>query len=177
MSHCNWKELASSMRILKLIFSSVQLLSHVRLFVTPWTAACQAFLSITNSRSLPKLILIYPVGNYILSCIPQTTLNPQILSLVLLTLISVLLSPVSPVEFLPWSLMSIYFLPHPIDILLNVWYMYVHICMCIYMYVCVCIYIYLGYIYKIPSYMCILVKFTVLPVSIVFNLHREYYDA
>ena len=35
-------------------FSSVQLLSHVRLFVTPWTAARQASLSITNSRSPPK---------------------------------------------------------------------------------------------------------------------------
>ena len=34
---------------------SVQLLSHVRLFVTPWTPACQASLSITNSWSLPKL--------------------------------------------------------------------------------------------------------------------------
>ena len=31
--------------------SSVQLLSHVWLFTTPWTAACQASLSITNSRS------------------------------------------------------------------------------------------------------------------------------
>ena len=37
-------------------FSSVQSLSHARLFVTPWTAALQAFLSITNSRSLPKLM-------------------------------------------------------------------------------------------------------------------------
>ena len=35
-------------------FSAVQLLSHLRLFVTPWTTACQASLSITNSRSLPK---------------------------------------------------------------------------------------------------------------------------
>ena len=35
-------------------FSSAQSLSRVRLFVTPWTAACQASLSITNSRSLPK---------------------------------------------------------------------------------------------------------------------------
>ena len=33
------------------LFSSVQSLSRVRLFVTPWTAACQASLSITNSRS------------------------------------------------------------------------------------------------------------------------------
>ena len=38
------------------IFCSVQLLSHVRLFVTPWIAACQASLSITNSQSLPKHI-------------------------------------------------------------------------------------------------------------------------
>ena len=35
-----------------LMFISVQSLSHVRLFVTPWTAACQAFLSITNSWGL-----------------------------------------------------------------------------------------------------------------------------
>ena len=35
--------------------SSVQSLSRVRLFVTPWTAACQASLFITNSRSLLKL--------------------------------------------------------------------------------------------------------------------------
>ena len=37
-------------------FSSVQSLSQVRLFVTPWTAAHQASLSITNSQSLPKLM-------------------------------------------------------------------------------------------------------------------------
>ena len=37
---------------------SVQSLSHVRLFVTPWTAACQASLSITNSRSLLILMSI-----------------------------------------------------------------------------------------------------------------------
>ena len=39
-------------------FSSVQLLSRVRLFVTPWTAAHQASLSITNSQSLLKLMSI-----------------------------------------------------------------------------------------------------------------------
>ena len=39
-------------------FSSVQLLSHVWLFATPWTAACQAFLSITNSQNLLKLMSI-----------------------------------------------------------------------------------------------------------------------
>ena len=39
-------------------FSSVQLLSHVQLFVTPWTAARQASLSNTNSQSLLKLMSI-----------------------------------------------------------------------------------------------------------------------
>ena len=39
-------------------FSSVQSLSLVLLFVTPWTAARQASLSITNSQSLPKLMSI-----------------------------------------------------------------------------------------------------------------------
>ena len=38
--------------------SSVQLVSHVQLFVTPWTTACQASLSITNFQSPPKLISI-----------------------------------------------------------------------------------------------------------------------
>ena len=42
-------------------FSSVQLLSHVWLFVTPWTAAGQAPLSITNSQSLLKLMSIESV--------------------------------------------------------------------------------------------------------------------
>ena len=41
-----------------LYFSSVHWLSRVRLFATPWTAACQASLSITNSRSLLKLTSI-----------------------------------------------------------------------------------------------------------------------
>ena len=42
-------------------FSSVQLLSHVQLFATPWTAACQASLSITNSQSSLKLMSIKSV--------------------------------------------------------------------------------------------------------------------
>ena len=41
--------------------SSVQSLSHVWLFETPWTAACQAYLSVTNSRSLLKLMPIQSV--------------------------------------------------------------------------------------------------------------------
>ena len=42
-------------------FSSVQSLSRVRLFVTPWIAARQASLSITNSQSSPKLMCIESV--------------------------------------------------------------------------------------------------------------------
>ena len=52
------------------VISSVQLLSHVQLFVTPWTAACQASLSITNSLSLLKLMsikLMMPSNHLILS--------------------------------------------------------------------------------------------------------------
>ena len=41
--------------------SSVQSLSHVQLFTTPWTAACQASLSITNSGSLLKFVSIKSV--------------------------------------------------------------------------------------------------------------------
>ena len=43
------------------ILSSVQPLSRVRLFVTPWIAACQASLSITNFQSPPKLMYIKSV--------------------------------------------------------------------------------------------------------------------
>ena len=52
-------------------FSSAQL-SHVRLFATPWAAACQASLSITNSKSLLKLISIESVmpSNYLILCHP-----------------------------------------------------------------------------------------------------------
>ena len=53
-------------------FSSVQLLSHVRLFATLWTAACQASLSITNSWSLLKLMSIELVmsSNHLILCPP-----------------------------------------------------------------------------------------------------------
>ena len=54
------------------IFSSVQSLSHVRLFATPWTAAFQASLSITNSWSLLKLMSIESVipSNHLVLCCP-----------------------------------------------------------------------------------------------------------
>ena len=53
-------------------FSSVQSLSCVQLFVTPWTTGCQASLSITNSRSLLKLMSIEPVmpSNHLILCRP-----------------------------------------------------------------------------------------------------------
>ena len=53
-------------------FSSVQSLSHVRLSATPWTAALQASLSITNSHNLPKLMSIELVmpSNHLFLCCP-----------------------------------------------------------------------------------------------------------
>ena len=60
-------------------FSSVQSLSRVGLFVTPWTAARQASLSITNSRSFPKLMSIESVmlSNHLILC-PPLLLLPSI---------------------------------------------------------------------------------------------------
>ena len=59
-------------------FSSVQSLSHVRLFATPWTAARQASLSITNSRSSPKLMCIESVmpSSHLIFCHPHFLLPP-----------------------------------------------------------------------------------------------------
>ena len=53
-------------------FSSVQMLSHFRLFATPWTAGCQASLSISYSRSLVKLKSIELVmpSNHLILCHP-----------------------------------------------------------------------------------------------------------
>ena len=60
--------------LLKLLvqFSSVQSLSHVRLFATPWTTARQASLSITNSWSPPKPVSIESVmpSNHLILCRP-----------------------------------------------------------------------------------------------------------
>ena len=60
-------------------FSSVQSLSRVRLFATPWTAGRQASLSITNSRSLLKLMFIESVmpSNHLILCHPLN-LSPSI---------------------------------------------------------------------------------------------------
>ena len=66
------------------MISSFQLLSHVRLFATPWIAACQASLSITNSRSLLKLTsieLVMPSSHFIL-CHPFLLLISPLSSLI-----------------------------------------------------------------------------------------------
>ena len=65
------------------VFSSVQLLSHVQLFATPWTTACQASLSITNSRSPSKpmsLELMMP-SNHLILCRPLILLPSIFLSI------------------------------------------------------------------------------------------------
>ena len=64
-------------------FRSVQLLCHVQLFAIPWTAAHQASLSITNSRSLLKLMPIESVmpSNHLILCRPlllQPSIFPSI---------------------------------------------------------------------------------------------------
>ena len=53
-------------------YYSVQLLSHVGLFVMPWTTACQASMSITNSQSLLKFMFIELVmpSNHLILCCP-----------------------------------------------------------------------------------------------------------
>ena len=65
-----WKFLGKSRSLL--LCCSVQSLSRVRLFATPWTAAHQASLSITNSQSLLKLLSIESVllSNHLILCCP-----------------------------------------------------------------------------------------------------------
>ena len=72
----------SSLSLEKLLhlsqFSSVQLLSRVQLFVTPWIAACQASLSITNSQSSLRLTSIELVmsSSHLILCHPLLFLPP-----------------------------------------------------------------------------------------------------
>ena len=66
-----------------LVFSSVQLLSHVWLFATSWTATHQASLCITNSQSLLKLMSIELVmpSNHLILCHPLLLLSSIIPSI------------------------------------------------------------------------------------------------
>ena len=61
-----------------IVFSSVQSLSSVQLFSTPWTSACQASLSITNSRSSLRLMSIESVmpSSHLILCCPLLLLPP-----------------------------------------------------------------------------------------------------
>ena len=72
MSSFTFKKLSSSSQKTWALFSSLQLLSRVRLFATPWTAARQASLSITNSQRLLKFMSIESVmpSNYLILCRP-----------------------------------------------------------------------------------------------------------
>ena len=69
MTKLNKNKTMMVLKTVRVSFSSVQSLSHVRLFETPWIAARQASLSITNSRSSPRLTsieLVMPSSHLIL---------------------------------------------------------------------------------------------------------------
>ena len=73
-----WMSKQNVICTLKGIFSSIQSLSRVRLFATPWIAAHQASLSITNSRSSPKPMCITSVmpSSHLILCRPLLLLPP-----------------------------------------------------------------------------------------------------
>ena len=70
--HVQWDLLCLLLFFYSVELSSVQSLSHVWLFVTPWITACQASLSITYSCSLPKLMSIELVmpSSHVILCLP-----------------------------------------------------------------------------------------------------------
>ena len=78
------KELWNSGKVCRVqSVQSVQSLSHVQLFATPWTAVHQAYLSITNSRSPPKpmsIVLVMP-SNHLILCRPLLLLPLIFLSI------------------------------------------------------------------------------------------------
>ena len=73
----------SSFKLKSVQFSSVQSLSCVLLFATPWTAACQASLSIANSQSLLRLVSIESVmpSSHLVICCPLLLLPSIFLSI------------------------------------------------------------------------------------------------
>ena len=76
--NATWEALVNLKESSFLVLSSVQLFTHVQLSATPWTAACQAYLSITNRWSLWKLMSIESVmpSNHLIFCHPLLLL-PQ----------------------------------------------------------------------------------------------------
>ena len=102
----------SAITLTVLTFSSVQLLSHVRLFATPWTTACQASLCITNSQSLPKPMSIESVmpSNHLILCRPLLLLpsifpSIRVYAAAAMLLLLLLLSHFSHVQpyVTPWT--------------------------------------------------------------------------
>ena len=93
----HWKTMSDINKVCRhLLWSAylvavVQLLSHVQLFVTPWTTACQASLSFTISWSLLKLMSIESVmpSNHLIICLPLLLLSifPDIILYMVLTFI------------------------------------------------------------------------------------------
>ena len=71
-SSLQWKRPNAPHKALIIQFNSIQSLSRIRLFVTQWTTAHQASLSITNSQSLPKLMSIESAmpSNHLILCCP-----------------------------------------------------------------------------------------------------------
>ena len=78
----SWQE-PINISVVSVQFISVQLLSHVQLFATPWTVACQASLFITNSQSLLKLMSIELVmsSTHLILCCPLLLLLSIFLSI------------------------------------------------------------------------------------------------
>ena len=68
----SWFKILINYFYFRIQFHSVQLLSRVRLFATPWTTACQASVSITNSQSPPKPMYSVSVlpSNHLIVCHP-----------------------------------------------------------------------------------------------------------
>ena len=79
LTKTNWEQWSKLILLqLQVQFSLVQSLSHARLFATPCRAACQASLSITNSQSSPRLMLIEWVmpSSHLILCCPLLLLPP-----------------------------------------------------------------------------------------------------
>ena len=73
-----WRYFYCSLLSYRYIVLSIQSLSHVQMFVTPWITAGQASLSITNCQSLPKLMSIESVipSSHLILCCPLLFLPP-----------------------------------------------------------------------------------------------------
>ena len=74
----SWRNQPSWLQFSSVQFSSVHSLSLVRLFATPWITARQSSMSITNSRSLPRLMSIKSVmpSSHLILCRPLLLLPP-----------------------------------------------------------------------------------------------------